>query len=75
MALHKLPALGGLVAGNAGLNRGRCPLPYPNRGSSMNVAVPTRPATTRAPHGAYRSRNRTGPFGVVITWLGKDWTG
>jgi hypothetical protein len=19
--------------------------------------------------------NRTGPFGVVITWLGKDWTG
>jgi hypothetical protein len=20
-------------------------------------------------------RRRTGPFGVVITWLGKDWTG
>jgi hypothetical protein len=20
-------------------------------------------------------RARTGPFGVVITWLGKDWTG
>jgi hypothetical protein len=19
--------------------------------------------------------NRTGPFGVVVTWLGKDWTG
>lgn len=32
-------------------------------------------AIERAPHGAYRSRNRTGPFGVVITWPGKDWTG